>query len=259
MAELEIPLTDTPGRFQFRWAPEILLHPRRVLARITAQNRGLWLTPLVILTLTALARVLVAGYVKQHFGVTGEIQLPPNYQYYSPEQQAQFMQAMQATQGPVFTYAFPAISALLGVWVGWLLVGGLLHLVLTLLGGRGDTMSAMNLVAWAGLPFAVRDLVRIAALWITKQPITNPGLSGFTPLEAAGLAAYLAAWLPLIDLYVIWHIILLALGVRQKSSLSPGKALGGPLLTVVIVLALQALVSFLFIRLGGLTIIRPFF
>jgi hypothetical protein len=156
-------------------------------------------------------------------------------------------------------YVFPALSALLGIWLGWLLVGGLLHLVMTLLGGRGNTMGAMNLVAWAGMPFALRDLVRGAALLVSRQPIDNPGLAGFAPLDATGFVAYLAAWLPVIDLYLIWHIVLLVLGVRAASSLTIGKAVGAALFTVLLVLAVLALIRFLTGQLGGLTIIRPFF
>jgi hypothetical protein len=259
MTETELVQTESPGRFQFAWVSEVLFHPRRAFAKITALNRGVWLTPLLILTLTTLLRVATAGWVRQNFAVAGEMPLPPDFQYYSPEQQAQFMQAMQSTQGPVFIYVFPAISGLLSIWLGWLLVGGLLHLVLTMLGGRGDTMAAMNLVAWASLPFAVRDLVRVAVLVVTRQPIDNPGLAGFAPTELTGFMAYLAAWLPNIDIYLIWHMILLVLGVRLGSSLSRGKAIGGPTLTVLLVLALAALVSFLVARLGSLTVVRPFF
>jgi hypothetical protein len=259
MTETELVQTETPVRFQFAWVSEVLFHPKRAFTRITALNRGVWLTPLLILTLTTLLRVAAAGWVRQNFAVTGEMPLPPDFQYYSPEQQAQFMQAMQSTQGPVFIYVFPAISGLLGIWLGWLLVGGLLHLVLTMLGGRGDTMSSMNLVAWASLPFAVRDLVRVAALVVSRQPISNPGLAGFASAELSGFMAYLAAWLPVIDIYLIWHIALLVLGVRAGNSLSRGKAIGGPTVTVLLVLALLALVSYLVGQLGSLTVIRPFF
>ena len=259
MAEIESTPIETTGRFQFKWAPQVLFRPRQGIAKIAAQGRGVWLTPLIILTLTTLLRVLAAGYVRQNFGVPGEITLPENYQYFSPEQQAQYMQAMQATQGAVFVYVFPALSALLGIWLGWLLVGGLLHLVTTMLGGRGGTMAAMNLVAWAGLPFAVRDLVRVAALLIGRQPINSPGLSGFAPAEAAGFVAYLAAWLPLIDIYIVWHIFLLVLGVRLGSSLAVGKVISGAAFSVLAVLALVALVSYLVARLGSLTVVRPFF
>jgi len=259
MTESELAPTESAGRFQFKWAPEVLFRPRQAFAKIVAQASGVWLTPLLILTLMALLRVWAAGYVNQNFAATGEMPLPPDFQYYTPEQQAQYMQAIQSTQGPVFVYVFPALSALLGIWLGWLLVGGLLHLVMTMLGGRGGTMGAMNLVAWAALPFALRDLVRAAALVINRQPINNPGLAGFGPAEASGFAAYLVAWLPIIDLYLIWHILLMVVGVRAASSLTMSKAIGAALATVLLVLALLTLVRLLTGQLGSLTVIRPFF
>jgi hypothetical protein len=84
-------------------------------------------------------------------------------------------------------------------------------------------------------------------------------LAGFAPADPSGFIAYLAAWLPLIDIFLIWHMALLVVGVRAGSSLGRGKAIGGPTATVLVVLALLALVHFLVARLGSLTVIRPFF
>jgi hypothetical protein len=204
-------------------------------------------------------RVLVAGSINTAAAQAGQVTLPPDFQYYSPQDQAQFMQAMEATQSPVFMYVFPAVSALLGVWIGWLLVGGLLHLVLTMLGGRGDTMGAMNLVAWSSLPFALRDLVRIVAALATDRVIQAPGLRGFAPAGDSTLIVFLAAFLALVDIYLIWHIILLVIGVRSSDGLSRGKALGGVLLTMLLVIVAQSLLGLLSAKLGGLTIVRPFF
>lgn len=259
MAETVSLPTESHPRFQFNWVPLTLFKPRAAFANIAAQSGRVWLTPMLVLSLTSLVRVLVTGYLRQQAALAGGFTLPPEYQYYSPEQQAQFMQAMQATQGPVFLYVFPAISALLGVWVGWLLVSGLVHLVLTLLGGRGDTSPSTNLVAWASLPFALRDLVRIVAMWSTKQLIQAPGLAGFAPADASGGAAYLAVLLALVDIYVIWHIFLLVVGVRTGNGLAPVKAIGGVVFSIALVVGLQALLGFLTGQLGGLTIIRPFF
>jgi hypothetical protein len=169
------------------------------------------------------------------------------------------MQAMQSTQGPVFIYVFPAISGLLSIWLGWLLVGGLLHLVLTMLGGRGDTMASMNLVAWASLPFAVRDGVRILAMLSTHQLIQNTGLRGFAPAGEGNLALFLASFLALIDIYLLWHFFLLAIGVRSGNGFTLGKSVGGVLLTLLLVILLQVLLGFISAKLGGLTIVRPFF
>lgn len=259
MTEATVPQAETPRRFQFGWAPGVLFRPRQAFTRILKQNRAVWLTPILILSITTLIRVLIAGSINQAAAQSGQVQLPPDFQYYSPQDQAQFMQAAQATQGPVFVYVFPAVSALLGVWVGWLLVGGLLHLVLTLLGGRGDTASAMNLVAWASLPFAVRDGVRILAMLTTHQLIRSPGLRGFAPLGEGNLSLFLAAFLALVDLYLVWHFLLLVIGVRSGDGFPRGKAVGGVLITLLLVLGLQALLGFLSAKLGGLTIVRPFF
>jgi len=261
MTEAAAPSIEPPRRLRFNWVPEVLLRPRQAFKNIAAQSGSVWLTPMLILTLTALVRVLLAGSIRQAAAASGNITLPPDFQWYSPEQQAQLMQAMQAMQGPVFTYVFPALGALLGVWLGWLVVGGLLHLVLTLLGGRGDTGGAMNVVAWASLPFALRDLVRSAAMLVERQLIQNPGLSGFVSQSADGSSGwllFLASLLGLVDLYLIWHLILLVTGVRATNGLAPSRSAGGVLIVILLVLAVQALIAYLGVRFGATSVLRPF-
>jgi hypothetical protein len=259
MSETVLAPVESPRRFHFDWVPAVFFHPRQTFAKIASQTRGVWLTPILILSLTALLQVLVTGSIKQAAALSGEVSLPPNFQYYSPEQQAQFQQAMAATSGPVFLYVFPAIVALFRVWLGWLLVGGLLHLVLTMLGGRGDTGAAMNLVAWASLPLALRELVRAAAMYSSKQLISAPGISGFVTPDGGNLSLFLASLLALVDIYLVWHAILLIVGVRAGNGISSAKATGGVFITLLIVLTLQTLISYFTTKLGGLTIIRPFF
>jgi hypothetical protein len=261
MTEAAVSPIEPPRRFRFNWIPDVLLRPCQAFRTIAAQSTSVWLTPMLVLTLTGLIRVLLAGSIRQAAAASGNITLPPDFQWYSPEQQAQIMQAMQAMQGPVFTYVFPAIGALLGVWIGWLVLGGLLHLVLTLLGGRGETGAAMNIVAWASLPYAVRDLVRIGAMLLNRQVIQTPGLAGFAPLSQSGpsdLNLYLTALLGLVDIYLIWQVILLVIGVRAANGLAPSKSTAGVLAAVLIVLCLQALIIFLGARFGATSVLRPF-
>lgn len=250
---------EPPRRFLFGWVPDVFFRPRQVFAKIAAQSSGVWLTPILILTLTALLQVIMAGTIKQTAAATGSFTPPPGYEWYTPEQQAQMQQALAATSGPVFIYVFPALTAVFKVWMGWLLVGGLLHLVLTLLGGRGGTGAAMNLVAWAGLPLAIRDLVRFGAMLTTRKLISAPGLSGFVPSGAEGLSLFLAGLLAMVDIYLIWHLVLMIVGVRAGNGLSAGKAVLGVVITLLAVISLQALLSYFSAQLGGLTIVRPFF
>jgi hypothetical protein len=257
-ADVDAPI-ESQHRFYFRWVPAVLFRPVRAFARIAAQTKGVWLTPILILTLTAVVYVIASGPTRKAIAAAAPAELPENFQYFSPEQQAQFQQSSAATQGNVFIYAFPALVAVLKVWFGWLLVGGLLHLVMTLLGGRGDTGAAMNLVAWAGLPYAVLDIVRTVFVLSTHQVVKTSGLAGFAPSGESAWAQFAAYLLALVDIYVIWHIILLVVGVRASNGISRGKAAGGVIFTILLVLSVQALISFGISRLGSLTVIRPFF
>jgi hypothetical protein len=259
MSDAALSQSETPRGWHFEWVLPLFFRPRRTFAKIASQPIGVWLAPMFILTLAALAGVLSAGWVKQAAALSGEVQLPPDFQYYPPEMQAQYMQAMQATSSPVFLYVFPAIVSLGGVWIGWLLVSGLLHLLLTLMGGRGDTLRSLNVVAWAGITFALRDIVRTIYILITRHLISSPGLSGFAPPVSEGWVAYLAKFSQSIDIYLIWNLILLVIGVRAATNLGWGKAIASVVITLLVVLSLQALVGFLVSQLGGMTVIRPFF
>lgn len=248
-----------PNGLPFHWVLPALLKPRQTFKEIAAQSRAVWLLPMLIYSLTSVAEVLASGWLKQMAALAGQITLPADFEYMTPEQQAQIMKAIEASSGPVFMYVFPVIAVLVKIWLGWLLVGGLIHLILTLLGGRGHTPSTMNIVAWASLPFAVRALVRAIALVSTRQLISSPGLAGFAPTDGLDASLYLIAFLSLIDIYVIWNIVLLVIGGREVSNLTAGKAWGGILVTILLLISVQALISFGLQKASGLTIIRPFF
>ena len=240
------------------WLLGIFVRPRATIRQIAAQLNGVWTLPLLVLCLAALASVAASGWLKQLAAQSGQVELPPDFQYYMPEQQEKFMQAVAATSGPAFVYVLPALARLLTIFAGWLLVGNLLHLVLTMLGGRNTTTGTLNLVAWAGVPFALRDLVRTVAMLITRQLIQAPGLSGFAPLTDSRLAQYLFYLFGLVDIYLILHIFLLGLGARTIGGLSARKAWGGVVVTMLIVIGLQALISFGFAQLSTIQVIRPF-
>jgi hypothetical protein len=258
MTEITAGSIERPRRLHLDWVLPLLRRPRAIFAQMAERAQSAWLTPLLILTLTGLVLIAAAGPIKTAAAQSGVIELPDEAQWWTPEQQAAFMQAQQATTGPVFIYVFPAILAVLGVWVGWLVVAGMLHLLMTLLGGRDTTAGALNIVAWASLPFALRDLVRIAFMLVTKQLVTAPGLAGFAP-QGEGIAnALLGQALRQVDVYGLWFVALLFIGVRASNGLSPRKAALGVGLTVLVALVLLVLPGVISSQLGGGPVIRPF-
>jgi hypothetical protein len=246
-------------RLNFAWLPDLLFRPRQFFQRISTINGTLWLTPLLILSIAVMVNVLIVGRIKSQALLMGEVTYPPDFQYYSPEQQAQYMQAIQSTQGSVFIFVLPSIASLLGVWVGWLILGGLLHLITTLFGGRGSTTLSLNIVAWSSLPLVFREIVQIIYLIYKDSLIGNPGLSGFRPLAESGLSLYFSQILTLIDIYLIWQTFLIILGIRISTGLNRGKSVFCGILTVLFVLLIQSGFSYLVSLLGDLNISRPFF
>ncbi len=259
-AEDELLLTrqEAERAWRFDLVLPVLFRPRATLARIVENNYPTWRAPLVLLMLAAVIASVVAGSIKAAAAAAGEVTLPPGFEFYTPEQQAQFLQAATATNNATFNYLLPALGAALGIIVGWLLVGWLLHLLLTLLGGRGSSRSALNIAAWSAIPILVRYAVQIVAMLMTDRLVGAPGLSGFAPGGEGFANAFLAEVLSNIDIYLLWQIVLLLIGARLSSRLPRAKSWLAVLLTVAIVLALRALPAAVLAQFGGLTVIQPF-
>lgn len=256
---LSVPLPEMNSRWRFDWVLPVLLRPRRAFANIIEATSGVSFTPIFLLTLSGLVRALVVGAIEEAAKASGQIQLPPGFEYYTPEQQAQFYQAASATSGPVFVYLLPAIMTVVGVLLGWIILSWLLHLVMTMFGGRGSSQQAINVVAWALLPFVIRDVVRIVAMWSSNSLIGHPGLSGFAPTDDGMMTIYIAALLRNLDIYLLWSILLTGIGLSQSSQLRSGKAWFAILLTLIIVQLVRATPALIAAQFSDLTVIRPFF
>jgi hypothetical protein len=244
---------QTPRRFELSRVISVLTHPRSFFEMLAGESKPTWLTPMLVLSVTALLVVIVAGFLKTRAAMMGEVQMPPDWQWWTPEMQENYTRAQQATQGPTFMYIFPLVRAWGGLWLGWILVGGLLHLGSTLLGGRGSMQGALNIAAWASLPFAIRDLLRVIYMLVEGHAINSPGLSGF-----AMSAGFIPQLLARIDLFVIWYILLLVIGFGVGDGLSRGKAVMVVVVIMLLILAAQAGIATLTSG-GGQAVQRPFF
>jgi hypothetical protein len=252
------PVPQAPRRWHFELVWPVLRHPRQSLPAIAASAQALWLTPLLLLSALAILQVLVAMPMRQAAAASTMVDLPPDFQYLTPDQQAQFQSSLSASGGPMFTLVFPGLAALGRVWLGWLVVAAILHLALTLFGGRATMSSILNRVAWAGLPLALQSAIRIVAQVMAQRLIATPGLAGFAPAGDGWGAALAAQVLAQIDIFLIWVVVLLFLSLRAQDDPGASKAWTAVLVTLVLALILGSLPGLLASRLGGLTIVRPF-
>lgn len=245
------------GRWHFDWIVPAILHPRQTMAQVATASRGLASTPLLLWLLSAVLVALITGSIHADAAASGQIPPPPDY--YTPEQQAQYQQAMEATSGPMFTYVLPSAVAAAGVVVYLLVAGMLLHLFLTLLGGRGNSQQKFNIVAWASIPLIVRSFVRAGAMMSSGKLIAYPGLSGFAAGGEGFVPVLVASLLEAVDLYLLWHAGLLLIGTGVAASLSGRRRWAAVLLTLLIVLLLRTVPALVVAQLGDVTFTRPFF
>jgi len=246
-------ISGSSKRFDFARASEVLLQPQRTFGILAEESRPSWLTPLLILSASTLLTILVRGSLTARASLMGEMQLPPDWQYWTPDMQNNYMQSQQVMQGPVFIYVIPLVSALVSLWLGWLILSGLLHLGSTLLGGRGTMQNALNMAGWASLPFALRDALRILYMLLAGHAIKSQGLSGF-----AGDAVFLGQILAQLDVFLVWKGILLVFGFGAADKLSRERVILAVAVVMVILLLAQAGIGTLLSNLGGLAVQRPF-
>lgn len=242
------------ARFQLARILEVLLQPTRTFSLLAEEARPTWQTPMLALSLSSALSVIVSGYLTARAAMMGEVQLPRDWEWWTPDMQSNYMQAQQSMQGPVFTYVIPLVGALLGLWLGWLILGGLLHLGSTVFGGRGSMRSALTVTGWASLPFLVRDGLRIIFMLIAGHSIQSPGLSGFVEN-----APFVAQLLSRVDLFFLWAVVLLVIGFGFADSLPRAKAAANVGIVSILLLLLQSGIGALLSNASGLAIQRPFF
>jgi len=138
------------------------------------------------------------------------------------------------TTNPFFTIVMPAGIVLIGLWAGWLVWSAVLHFGSTLLGGNSHFGQMWQIVVWTWFPFAVRGLLQTIFILASGKIISNPGLSGLIarPVTATNMVTMaqppgqlaLQALLSRIDLFLVWNLILIAIGVMVTAKFSGRKA-----------------------------------
>ena len=212
----------------------------------------------MVLSVLAILVVIVAAPIRRNAIQMG-LTTPPDFQYYSADQQAQFYAAQATQTSPLFMYMFPILFGLLAIWLSWFLLGSVLHLALTLSGSRAVSINSYNMVGWAMVPLGVRSLVQIIAMIATRSTINGAGLSGLFSGDATGVAAYMAALLGLIDIFFLWQIVLLIMGTRDYSGLVSRKAFSATLISLFIYMIIFALPGFLQSILSNLSFTQYYF
>jgi len=222
-------------RNAFRLLVDIIIRPTKAFTYLRDATGHWWLVPLALSMLGLVLYIVVsAGPMAR---MTAE-EMQEVLKQMPPEQAAQATQFIGRTSSVGFIIVTGLITSLLGLLIGWLLQSGVLHLVSLALGSRARFGQMFTMVTWASIPFFLRHLLQTAVVGITQEVIRYQGLASLVatgdPLKDAG--NILIPILSRLDIFYIWNLVLLALGLAVMARFSRLKAaliiLGYALLTM---------------------------
>jgi hypothetical protein len=222
--EGEVLATASPQPGIGRLLVDIFIRPTRALTAIRDHPGRRWLVPAVIALVVVMASTLLVVPIAQRAAPQLTQQQIQNL---TPEQQAQ-VQELTRPGSPLmmFSLAVGLVTAILGLFVGWLVHAGVLHVVALALGGQNRFSQMFSVVTWTGFPGLVRQTLQTATIVASGQIIVNHGLSG---LVATGnlrqdSTNLVYALLSGIDIWLVWELLLLTIGVALAARFARRKA-----------------------------------
>jgi hypothetical protein len=269
--------TIPPGKVQFNWIFPFLLSPRKIFPQILT-NRAVWLTPLLFISLLAIIQSGIAISREPAASDTLPTEVPtPENGTFPRSPKGEILPSLSSilsastlpltgsffdilpqgevppTDGttPVSTtpgWVTPLLtiaSKVIGIWACWFLITILLFVAFVVSGGHNSFTEMLNLTAWSSLPFALQFVFQILfSLVFPSVASASRGLSGLLAGMQGTAGSYLSLIFQNMDIFLIWQIILIMLGVTMTSRVPAGKARLLVLGAVIVYLLLVPLPAF---------------
>lgn len=231
----------TPGRL----IVGILLRPRQTFTRLREAPKGYWLIVLLITILAVALLAFATVYPQQQ-----------RFSNYTPPEGMELPEGVSEqdfTQPSVGLQVIGvAIAGGVGVVLSYLLCAFIVFSMSFILGGKVTFKQVFRVSVWSTLPLILRRLIQaVAALVAGGTPA--PGLTAVMTIQEAASLPAVYNLLSNFDVYLVWSLVLLGIGVSVTSRLSKSKSaivvIAYVVVGVLIVLGLAAISGFL----GGLT------
>jgi len=212
------------------WAG-MLFKPRATLERMSRARRAAAWLPAVLMIVVVMLTVYAGSHADSYYFYQEQLEF-----YAQNPENARFAPT-QPTFAPLMTILIrmgERLAVLFGSWALWAVA---LYLICIFTGQRDATFGTMvKLTLWSWTPYIVRGLLQSAYMFLTHDPIFNPGLSGLVLDNAPppmGQYEYvmvprqtrlLGTALSYVDVYLFWHVALVLTGVPIFTKLSRKQA-----------------------------------
>jgi hypothetical protein len=191
-------------------ALNVLFSPGAAFRKL--KEKPAWIIPFVIVVLVVLAVTAVGVSKMDYADVKVRAEEMMRNQGLAEEQIQQRLEASdKIMNNPVTKYALPLVVVLFNTALGMVIVALILMLMVPLLGGaKGNFVLGLVVVAHAGMVRVLAAIVRLILLMLRGAENTMTSLA----LAVPNVKGFLYHFLSRVDVFTIWEIILIALGMK---------------------------------------------
>jgi len=228
-----------PHTSVWRLLLDVVANPARAFAVITRRQGTVWVLPALLILLSLVVYILIAA---PYTAELAQKQLQTQLSTLPPEQAKMVSQQAQRFTRPMFIVVSGSITGTVVQVLIWLLASGILYFGILLSGADATYGGVWSITPWVFLPHAVRNLVLALWTYTHKTLLQYQGLSFLVAtgdLQADSRNPLLGV-LQQIDLFNVWHVVLVYLALRHGLKLSRGGALGVTIVYILIMLGLSA-------------------
>lgn len=186
---------------------DMIAAPAIALRRISEVNRRSWWLPAILSIVGALLYLWVG---REFLAAEAVKQVQLQLSTMPPEQMEAARPMMERFTQPLFIFGSGAATTIIGLFLAWLLSTALIYFGAALAGASFQFGGLWPAVIWTWLPLAIRSFVQTLWILVTDSIVRYPGLSRVfaTGDSAADQIAPLYVIASQIDLFAIWHIVL---------------------------------------------------
>lgn len=223
-AEQPVSSQNTEPFTPFQALLGVIARPHATFVRMRDAERGHWWVVfalgLIALVLNTVATVPIQAEISQAVMATQQEQ----FEDLSPEQQAQIEQTQAIFSSTAVLGAIGTATGIIGLLIGYAARAGLLFLFGLVLGGQVSFKQIWRMAVWTALPISLGTFVTAIAIVATGQ-LPAAGLTYIlTSAELANASPFLTAILGRIDIYTVWSLVLIGIGMVATARLSGVKA-----------------------------------
>lgn len=219
---------------------DVIAAPSTAYRRISeVQLRSWWLPALLAFA----GALLYLGVTLNETVAMAAKQVQVQMSSMTPEQAAAARPMIERFTSAPFIFGSGAVTVAIGLVIGWLIASALLYFGASIGGASLKFGKLWPVVVWSWLPFALRAFLQSAWSVVNGAMIHNPGLSYFiaTGDTTKDQTNPLFALTSQIDLFAVWHALLIYLILRVVARMGTFGAILLTLLYAVISLALRVL------------------